>query len=319
MVGRRLSDGVVVAEPAGDRLRWGVSSALLLVAACSCPSHDSFTAYLSAMAKHPSGLLGGLSAIVESVHIAVAATSSPWLLLRIGRFRSDPYLGVFGTWFPLPSLDVPWPSLDLRWPSSLPTKPWDLVCSGGRSPHESFVLLCLVGFAMWRLVPRTMNRHAVCSLRAVQEGRVWVLLSANVSHASAFHLLHNALQLMHFGPILHASLGCDMLVQLLVLACVASSTASLAWHGVLRNRRAEGSIGASGVAMALVAANAALYPHTRVRMYGAEMAAAQQLVAFLVLDSAMSWQAGADVSSHLGGAASGWAFVQWWRRSRGFW
>ena len=319
MVGRRLSDGAVVAEPASDQLRWIVSSVLLLVAAGSCPSHDSFTAYLGAMAQHPSDLLGGLSAIVESVHIAVAATSSSWVVLRIGRFRSDPYLGVFGTWFPLPSLDVPWPSFDVRWPSSLATDPWGMVCSGGRSPHESFVLLCLLGFAMWRLVPRAMHRHAVCSLRAVQEGRVWVLLSANVSHASVLHLLHNALQLMHFGPILHASLGCERLVQLLALASLASSTASLAWHGLLRDRRAEGSIGASGVAMALVAANAALYPHTRVRMYGAEMAATQQLVAFLVLDTAMGWEAGADVSSHLGGAASGWAFVQWWRRSRAFW
>ena len=309
----------MVVAGSSNRLRWIFSTALLLVAACSCPSHESFTAYLSEMARHPSGLLGGLSAIVESVHIAVAATSSWWMLLRIGRFRSDPYLGVFGTWFPLPSLDMPWPLLDLRLPSSLPKEPWDLVCSGGRSPHESFVWLCAVSFAMWHIAPRTMYRHAVCSLRAVQEGRVWVLLSANISHASAFHLLHNALQLMHFGPILHASLGCDCLAQLLVLACVASSTASLAWHGVLRDRRAEGSIGASGVAMALVASNAALYPHVRVRMYGAEMAATQQLVAFLVLDSAMSWQAGADVSSHLGGAASGWAFVQWWRRSRGFW
>ena len=109
MVGRRLSDGAVVAEPASDQLRWIVSSVLLLVAAGSCPSHDSFTAYLGAMAQHPSDLLGGLSAIVESVHIAVAATSSSWVVLRIGRFRSDPYLGVFGTWFPLPSLDVPWP------------------------------------------------------------------------------------------------------------------------------------------------------------------------------------------------------------------
>ena len=110
-----------------------------------------------------------------------------------------------------------------------------------------------------------------------------------------------------------------MLHSRLVLGCVGSSTASLLWHGVLRDRPAEGSIGASGVATALVAANAALYPHTRVRMHGAEMTATQQLLAFLVLDATMGWQAGVDVSSHLGGAASGWAFVQWCHRSRGFW
>mgnify|MGYP002005774267 CR=1 FL=1 len=214
MVGRRLSDGVAMPEPSSGRLRWVVSTGLLLLAACSCPSHEAFTAYLSTMAQHPSGLLGGLSAVVESVHISVAATSSWWLLFRIGRFRSDPYLGVFGTWFPLPSLDAPWASLDLRLPSSLPRAPWDLVCSDGRTPHESFLLLCVAGFAMWHLAPRTMYRHAVCSVRAVQAGRVWGLLTANASHASAFHLLHNALQLMHFGTILHAALGCDRLTQL---------------------------------------------------------------------------------------------------------
>ena len=120
------------------------------------------------------------------------------------------------------------------------------------------------------------------------------------------------------GRILRASLGCERLVQLLALACLASSSASLLWHGILHRRRNEGSIGASGVALALVAANAALFPSTRVRMYGAEMAASHQLIAFLVLDAAAS-QDGADFSAHVGGAACGWALVRWWGRPGAFW
>ena len=260
MVGRRLSDGVVVREPASERYRAWAGCAALVLAAATCPSHDSFAAYLAAMAQHPSGLLGGLSALVESVQIAVSAESSPWLLLRVGRFRGELYLGLFGTWFPT-KLDLPLPSLPLL------SEPWELVCSGGRSPHEAFALLCVAGFVLWQIYPRAMYRHAVCSLRAVEEGRMWVVLTANLSHASPLHLLHNLLSIMHFGPcaaaliggrgrgpggeggspspawgrphappaltplppaplarrcrIVRVSLGCERLVQLLALACVA--------------------------------------------------------------------------------------------------
>ena len=190
MPGRRLADGAVVRDPSRVGMRAAISGAVIVAAVATCPTHESFASYLAAMAAHPSGLLSGLSALVESVHIAVAATSSWWLLLRVGRFRGQLYLGLFGTWVPT-SLDLPLPSL---------TEPWDVVCSEGRSPHEAYALLCVVGFALWHLTPRAMHRHAVCSLRAVEEGRIWVILSANLSHASAIHLLHNLLSILNFGP-----------------------------------------------------------------------------------------------------------------------
>ena len=53
-------------------------------------------------------------------------------------------------------------------------------------------------------------------------------------------------------------------------------------------------------------------------MYGVEMAAAHQLIAFLVLDAASN-EGRADVSGHMGGAACGWTFGRWLRRSGTLW
>lgn len=283
---------------------------LPLAAAASCPSHDSFASYLSAMASHPSGLIGGLSSLVESVAIALQAESTSWLLFRVARYRGELYLGLFGTWVPT-ALDMPLPSLP-RWASL--REPWELVCSQGRSPHEAFVLACLVCFVLWQAAPRPMYRHAVCSLRAVQQGRVWVVLTANLSHANVYHLVHNALQLLHFGPLLRATIGCERLSQLLVCAAISSSSASLLWNGVMHARPGEGSLGASGVALSLVAANAALFPTFPVRMYGFDMTAAQQLLAYLLLDVLASREGYAlDASAHVGGAACGWLLAKRWR------
>ena len=69
--------------------------------------------------------------------------------------------------------------------------------------------------------------------------------------------------------------------------------------------------------MALVAANAALFPHTLVRMYGIELAASHVLVLHIVLD-ALSQQTRIDVSAHVGGALCGWMFARQWRDNHNF-
>ena len=315
MPGRRLVDGAIVRDDSSWpslSLHTVLMVGVPLAAVASCPSHDSFASYLSAMASHPSGLLGGLSSLLERAAIALQAESTSWMLFRVARYRGELYLGLFGTWVPT-ALDVPMPSLP-HWASL--HEPWELVCSQGRSPHEAFVLACLVCFVLWQTAPRPMYRHAVCSLRAVQQGRVWVMLTANVSHASGYHLLHNALQLLHFGPLLRATLGCERLSQLLVCAAVCSSSASMLWHGVLKSRPGEGSLGASGVVLSLVAANAALYPDFPVRMYGIDMTAVQQLLVYLLLDVlASSSGRSLDASAHVGGAACGWMLAKRWRGS----
>ena len=283
MAGRRLRDGVIVrAQPSITPYRAIVFAAALVTALATCPSHDSFATYLGATLAHPSGVFGGLSRAFESLSIAVSADSHSYLLFRMGKFRGENFVGLLGTWLWLP---VPATSL--------------AVCdgAGGGAPHELFLALCLVALVLWQVAPRFMWRHAACSLRAVQQGRV-----------------HNALQLLHFGSILRSALGCERLLTLLATASVASSAASLLWHA-LAERPSEASVGASGVACALVAANAALFPDTLVHFYGIEMPAAHQLLVFVALDLAA--QAGGerpvDGAAHAGGAACGWLLARRWR------
>ena len=231
--GRRLSDGAFVAPEKRIFPRGTLPVAVLVLGIASCPSHDSFAAYLSDAASHPSGFLGGLSALGQRLRVAVSAESKSYFLCRIGRFRGYRFLGCFGTWISLPDpsfLTMQLPILRELFTSSF------CGSAGGGSPHEAFVLLCIVGFACWHFFPRVMYRHAVCSLRVLQSGRVWTLITSNLSHASPMHLLHNMMQLLHFGPVLKSVLGCEKLLLLISFACIAASTASVIWHGFLSSR-----------------------------------------------------------------------------------
>ena len=261
----------------------------------ACPSPDSFATYLGATLAHPSGVFGGLSRAFESLSIAVSADSHSYLLCRVG-FSRRAFRWTIGTWL---------------W---LPCRPPLSVCdgAGGGAPHEVFLALCLVALVLWQVAPRFMWKHAACSLRAVQQGRVHTMLTANVSHLYPLHLLHNALQLLHFGSILRSALGCERLLTLLATASVASTAASLLWHA-LAERPSEASVGASGVACALVAANAALFPGTLVHFYRIDMPAAHQLLVAVRSTSPRRRAASGRRRRRPRGAACGWLLARRWR------
>lgn len=307
--GRRLVDGAIIDDGSSPTRTLLLASLIAVLAVATCPGHDSFTQYLTSAGDHPAGYLSGLSVVAEWLRVSVTAESRSWVVMRIGHFRGHRFLGCFGVWVPLPGL----PALDMVTTT---------VCSSGGSgsaPHEAFVLLCIVGWLLWQVAPGVMARHSICSLRALREGRVWVLLTSNLSHPSPLHLLHNMLQVLHFGPVLHSALGCENLLALLASAALASSVASVAWHGYLSGRRggaSAGSLGASGVVMALVAANAALFPRIVVRMYGVDLSAAGLFVVYTAIDvlSQRDDEGHIDASAHAGGALCGWLLA---RRLRG--
>ena len=135
-----------------------------------------------------------------------------------------------------------------------------ILSNNGSEPHELFALLCIIGWILVEFAPgRWVWPNALCNLSSLNRGRVWTLLTSNLVHANPVHMLNNLLQVLHIGPVIHHALGCERAVALLVSAMLASSSASVLWHGVVKGRRDAGSIGASGVGMALVAANAALF------------------------------------------------------------
>jgi membrane associated rhomboid family serine protease len=316
--GRRLVDGAFV-ETESRVSTYLLVGVVLLVLALTCPSHDSFIEHLTVLSKHPSGLLNTLSSLASAFHATIAAKSETYIFWRFGTYRNERYLGLLGTWVRLGGIGSAIANGSrTSVPSMRSATSW--ICASQFSPCELVVLLSLLLFILWRTYPRAMARHTICSLRAVQEGRVWVLLSSAVSHASFLHLLHNCLHLLEVGPIAQAALGCDDLLALMLGAALASSLTSIVWHSVLGNCPSEGSIGASGVVMALVAANAALFPRTHVLIYGLQLLAPHAVLFYLFLDvltqsrSGGGGGGGIDVSSHAGGALFGWLFVKRWRR-----
>jgi membrane associated rhomboid family serine protease len=269
-----------------------------------CPTHGSFERYLTAQATHPSAWLPtGLAKVAERLRVSLAAESRSYLLFRMGTLRERAFIGAFGTWVALPIA----PSLQLHTAS---------VCHGAESmpPHQLFALLSMVYFVLMQLAPRFWWRHASCSLRAIRSGRLWTVLTSNLASASFPHLLHNIMTVMNLGASVHGALGCERELWLLLVACLASSAGALLWHGILGGAPAACSVGGSGVAMAFVAANAALFPRVTVFVYGIEMSAAHLPVAYLLLD-AIGQRGGThiDVSAHAGGAAAGWLLARRWK------
>ena len=107
------------------------------------------------------------------------------------------------------------------------------------------------------------------------------------------------------------------------MSCLSSSAASIIWHGYICRKPYEASLGASGVVMALAAANASFFPHSRIFMFGMELTTLQQQLLFLACDALSQRGIGSvDVSSHVGGWLCGWMAVRWWwptRRFGGYW
>ena len=303
--GRRLADGAAVNAPpvgAAEVTQGVVLVAVAAAAIATCPSHDSLESFCSAAADHPSGFLGG---VIARLHAAISAESQSYLLFRLGRFRGQRFVGAFRTWVSLPTVPVL-----VEWPFTA------AICrgKGEGTPHELFALVCVLVFILAQVAPRLVWRHCTCSWSAVRSGRPWVMVTANFTHFSPVHLLHNVLQVLQLGPIVYQTLGCEKTAALLALASLAASSASVLFHWV-RRQPSAGSVGGSGVAMALMAANAALFPHVVVRMYGFELDSAAAPLLFILLDvlSQGSHNSEIDVSAHIGGALCGWMLVQRWR------
>lgn len=307
--GRRLADGAEVAPPppaASTQIAYALVAVGLAVAVATCPTHDGFEEYLTAASAHPSKWIGTLSAMAERLRVSITAESHSYLLFRTGCRSGKRFVGAFGTWVALPAV----PEF-----TSLAVPDFSVCRHADSAPHELFAMLCLATFVLMSAAPRFGWRHCSCSLSALRAGRLWTLLSSNMAHGSVPHLANNLMQILNLGPMIHAAIGCERALGLLACACLASSLSSVFWHGVLGGRAGAGSIGASGVAMALVAANAALFPSVGVRMYGVELSAHHLPLAYLLLDafSARGQRGEVDLSSHVGGALAGWVLAQRWK------
>lgn len=297
-----------------------LAAAVVGVGLSTVPSHDAFVTYLLSSRSHPAGWAGAWASMADSAMIPLLASSTWRYVLRTGVYKGRHFLGALGCWVPLPSVSSPL-SLCSSW-----------LCATGADgdswgPQEAVIALCVAVFALWHVLPEGfMWRHFTASPSGLAQGRVWTLLTANVSHCHLDHLVHNCICLLSAGPVVAAGVPCAAFAELLLAAALASSVASLAWAHYQRRRGAT-SLGASGLCLAVSTASAVTFPRTRCILYGLELPPAHAVLVQIGLDCllaamhaeerARAWDARdrareIDFAAHIGGALCGW----WYARHR---
>lgn len=277
---------------------------LIVLAIASVPSHESFVDYLRWESSSGAGMM---ASFLDEVKFALSSESAFYLFARLGKFQGRVYVGILGCWLPVPIVDA-------RHDLLRQCAEW--LCQGAFHT-ENFLAMACAGltaiFVLWQTAAEGfMLRNFALSAQNVREGRVWTLLTANISHCRIDHLVHNLLSICSIGPPLASRLPCWALAELVVAGGVSSSLFSLlcGWHH-------GPSLGSSGVITAMFAAHAALSGQ-EVFLYGIALPPAQALVVQTGVECilmAMQWDRGRqltiDVGAHFGGALCGWLLANY--------
>lgn len=160
-----------------------------------------------------------------------------------------------------------------------------------------------------------MAANFLVGLEAMQSGRVWTLLTAELSHISLDHLLFNMIGLFVFGRAVGRAVGSLQFLHLYVVGGIVASLGHVAYNAVSGDM--VPALGASGAVMALAAVYGALFPdRTLLIGFVLPMPAWLAVLLFILLDvfGLISGGGGIAHAAHLGGAAYGLAF--WYLRLR---
>jgi membrane associated rhomboid family serine protease len=143
------------------------------------------------------------------------------------------------------------------------------------------------------------------SMSALDEGRVWTVVTSALMHADVMHLLFNALGLWYFGKLAEESLGSRRYAVFLALAAILSHVPFIAAMAVTGEPTA--TIGASGIVMAVLVFAAFRFPGMPFSFWFLPMKLWQLAVLYVVLDVAgvASGRGPTDHWTHLGGAVFG--------------
>lgn len=162
-----------------------------------------------------------------------------------------------------------------------------------------------------------MAANFLVSLAHLRAGHVWTVLTAEFSHMDINHFIFNMLALWVFGRSTAEVLGPWRFLQLYVVGAIISSAGFLAYQAMTGGDAP--SLGASGAVMAIAVVFAAMFPDTRLLIFGIVPASAPVVVAgYTVLDLLGLARTGDGIAhaAHLGGAAYGLAYWLYIRRRR---
>jgi len=149
------------------------------------------------------------------------------------------------------------------------------------------------------------ERALVLSRDAVEDGRVWTIVTSALLHADAWHLVFNLLGLWYFGKLVEESLGGARYVAFFWLAAVVSHVPFLVAQ--FATDGSTSTIGVSGVVTATLVFAAFRYPGAPFMLIVFPLALWQLAALYLAVDVFGAIRGGGHVDhwTHLGGAAFG--------------
>jgi membrane associated rhomboid family serine protease len=121
---------------------------------------------------------------------------------------------------------------------------------------------------LWPGVPvAVLAEHFLVSWRHLEEGRVWVLVTAVFSHNLSVHLLINMIVLLSFGPPLEQTLGSRRFLLFYLLAGVVGSLAHAGASAFLMGRPAQPALGASSALAGVLLLFSLAFPRAKVLLF----------------------------------------------------
>lgn len=113
-----------------------------------------------------------------------------------------------------------------------------------------------------------MGQNFLVSWSALQDGRLWTLLTAAFSHNMLWHLALNMYVLMGFGSVLEQLLGSWRFLRFYVVAGIFSSFFHAAVSAFLMGEPQMPALGASGAICGVVLVFSLLFPQEKILLFG---------------------------------------------------
>jgi membrane associated rhomboid family serine protease len=193
-----------------------------------------------------------------------------------------------------------------------------------RSPFEprltATVTLLLVNIAVFlaQLALNQFSRFPVedyfaLSLAGLKHGYVWQLLTYQFMHAGPLHLLFNCWAIYVFGQEAELALGRKSFLTLYFASGILGGAVQALAGLALGGQMAAPTVGASAAAFGLVAAYAVLFPDRLILLFFFIPLRAKYLLWLSVVVAAIGIARPGDGiahAAHLGGLATGFAFVR---------
>lgn len=173
-------------------------------------------------------------------------------------------------------------------------------------------------FILWQLAgpdpaaAAWMQDQFSVSWHNVLSGRIWTLLTSEVSHFSLMHLAFNLLALWTFGGDVERLVGTRGFLHLYIAGGVLASVGHLVFGAVTGTLTP--AVGASGAAMAIAVVSALLFPDRMLLVFFVIPMPIRWGVALFLLTDVLGMFSpnGSSVAhaAHLGGALYGWFYAR---------